>query len=169
MSWKSHIKHIQQKVSKTTAVFNRERHSLNHKALHTLYCTQVLPYLTYCAEIWDNNYISRLHQLFILQKRAMRYIHKAGYWDHTNSLFLHSKLLKFINQVAFQTGQVIFKAKHHLLPVKLQTLLRKGRSLWFKLKNVQPVWTTTTSSKGNTRKICLCNIWRRMLLNSTRC
>ncbi len=64
ISWNSHIKNVQHKVSQTTAVLNRGGQVLDHKALRTLHCSLVLPYLICCAEVWGNNYKNRLHSLF---------------------------------------------------------------------------------------------------------
>lgn len=91
LNWKSHIKHIQGKVSKTISIINKAKYYLDYHALLLLYYSLVFPYLTYCVVVWGNNYKSSLHPLIILQKRAVRIIHKAGYCDHTNALFLQSK------------------------------------------------------------------------------
>lgn len=56
LNWKAHILHIQTKISKNLAVLNKVKHFIDEKALHILYCSLVSPYLTYCAEVWGNNY-----------------------------------------------------------------------------------------------------------------
>lgn len=109
-------------MSRCIAVLNKAKHALDHKSLRTLYCTLVLPYLIYCVEVWGNNYMTTIHPLLILQKKAIRIIHGAGYRDHTNSLFLQSKLIKFKDMVDFHTAQILFKAKNNLLPENIQTL-----------------------------------------------
>jgi len=60
--------------------------------------------------------------LFILQKRAIHIIFKAGYRDHTNPLFIRSGLLKFKDIVELQTLLVMFKARSKALPHDLQKL-----------------------------------------------
>ena len=127
MSWKSDIKYIQNKVSKSTAILKRARQVLDNRALHILYCSLVLPYLTYCVEVWGNNYKTSLQSLVTLQKRAIRYVHKVSYLDHTNLLFLKSKLIKFSDLVVFQTLQLVFKAKIKLLPINIQKLFGDGK------------------------------------------
>lgn len=88
LTWKSHIKHIQNKISKSIAILYRVKHILDRESLHTLYCSMVLPYFSYCSEVWGNNYKTRIDSLITLQKRAIRIINKAGYRDHTNPLFI---------------------------------------------------------------------------------
>ena len=67
-----------------------------------------------------NTYKSTLQPLVTLQKRAIRTVHKAGYYDHTNLLFLHSRALKVIDLVEFQVAQFMYKAKNKLLTGNIQ-------------------------------------------------
>ncbi len=116
ISWKSHVSHIQSKLAKCTAILSKTRHILDHISLHTLYCLLFLPYLSYCVEVWGNNYKSTLQPIRTIQKRAIRAINKAGYRDHTNPLFIKSRMLKFIDLVKFKTAPVMYKARNNLLP-----------------------------------------------------
>ena len=102
LNWKSHIKHIHTKLSRSIAVLSKVRQVLDYNSLRMLYCSLVLPYLNYCTEVWGNTYKSSLNALIILQKRAIRIINKAGYRDHTNILFLNSNLLKFIDIIEYK-------------------------------------------------------------------
>ena len=38
---------------------NRVKHVLTSSALYSLHCTLVMPYRTYCCEVWGNNYKTR--------------------------------------------------------------------------------------------------------------
>ena len=125
LNWKSHIKHVQSKVSRSIAVINKAKRILDKKSLHTLYCSLVLPYFQYCIEVWGNNYKTSLNAITCLQKRAIRIINNVGYLEHTNSLFLQSKLLKFADIVQYQTAQIMFKAKNLLLPKNIQKLFEE--------------------------------------------
>lgn len=122
LSWKSHIKHVQSKVSKSIAVINKVKHILDYKSLHTLYCSLVLPYFMYCAEVWGNNYKTTLKSLITLQKKAVRTIHKVGYREHIHQLFLKSRLLKFLDIVSYQTAIIMHKARNNQLPENIQSL-----------------------------------------------
>ena len=44
---------------------NRVKHVVTSSALYSLYCTLVMPYLTYWCEVWGNNYKTRIQSLFI--------------------------------------------------------------------------------------------------------
>ena len=133
LSWKSHVKHVKSKLSKSIAVINKAKHVLNPKSLHTLYCSLVLPYLSYCVEVWGNNYKSTLDPITILQKKALRIIHKVGYLEHTHPLFVQSNIMKFTDIVKYQTAQVMYKAKNYKLPNNIQRLFNE-RQLRYKLR-----------------------------------
>ena len=51
-----------------------------------LYCSLILPYLSYACEIWGNTYKYRLHTLMLVRKKAIRNIAKASYLDYTQPL-----------------------------------------------------------------------------------
>ena len=67
-------------------------------------------------------YCSLLRPLCTLQKRAIRMVHKAGFQDHTNQLFINSCLLKLPDLVEFQTAQLMYKARNKQLPDNIQKL-----------------------------------------------
>ena len=55
----------------------------------------------------------------MLQKKAFRILGNLDYNDHTNSVFLEFKLLKFDDIVKFNTGIVMYKAFNNLLNERL--------------------------------------------------
>lgn len=128
LNWRAHVRYIHSKVSRSIAILNKAKQVFDRTSLHILYCSLVSPYLSYCAEVWGNNYKTTLHSLFTLQKKAIRIIHNAGYREHTNSLFLQSEILKMDDLVKFQTAQILFKAKNKELPGNIQSMffLKEG-------------------------------------------
>uniref|UniRef100_A0A672FN99 Reverse transcriptase domain-containing protein n=1 Tax=Salarias fasciatus TaxID=181472 RepID=A0A672FN99_SALFA len=137
INWKSHISHVQRKVSRSISVINKAKHDLNKNSLRILYCSLVLPYFTYCAEVWGNNYKTALHPLVILQKKAIRIIHGVGYREHTNILFANSKLLKFQDIVDLLTVQIVFRASKDNLPKNIQLLFSKRVGVGYNLRHTQ--------------------------------
>ena len=70
------------KVSKSIAVLYKTMHVLDCQTLHILYQSLVEPHMSYCCEIWQRTYQSRLKKLFLLQKKAIRIIYNLNYDDH---------------------------------------------------------------------------------------
>lgn len=163
ISWKPHIKHIEAKLAKTIAILNKTRYILNNKSLYILYNTLIVPYLSYCVEIWGNTYKTNLQSLCTLQKRAIRIINNVGYLEHTNSLFLKSYILKFIDLVKFKTVQVMFKARNNLLPGNIQKMFMERQGgynlrdeLNFKKLNIR------TTLKSMCITICGVRLWNKL-------
>ena len=95
---------------------------LDCEAMRILYFSLISPYLSYCAEVWGKTFVTTLKPLYMLQKRAVRIIHKAHYREHTNRLFIKSRILKLEEVVKLQTQIIMFRAKSKALPVNLQVL-----------------------------------------------
>lgn len=130
--WKSHILHVRKKMSKSIFLFNKVKYGSDYDAMRTLYCALILPYISYCAEVWGNTYKSNMNPFYLLQKRAIGIIHKADYREHTNLLFINSGLLKLQELVKLQTLLVMCRAKYNELPANLQKLfllLQRMRSI----------------------------------------
>ena len=95
LTWKDHISLVRSKISKTVGILYRIIHLLNRSTLFILYCSQFLPYLTYCAEIWGNTYKSNTQCIFLLQKKILRIVYDANFRDHTNVIFQNLTILGF--------------------------------------------------------------------------
>ena len=68
LDWKRRIDHIINKVSKGInkvskgiSIIHRVSQKLNETALLMLYNTLILPYLSYCSEVWGRTYITNLN------------------------------------------------------------------------------------------------------------
>ena len=170
INWKAHSKHVQNKLSRSISVLSKAKNMLDHKSLHILYCSLVLPYLNYCAEIWGNTYKCTLQSISLMQKRAIRIIHNAGYTEHTNALFLKSKTLKFTDLVQFQTGQVMYKAINNLLPGNIQKLFfnREGD---YNLRGVNNLKQLTVRTTLRTFSITICGVklWNSLGVELKQC
>ena len=122
LTWKDHITYISSKIVKNISVLNKVKYIFDCQSLKLVYCSLILPYLMYCVEIWGNSYKSNLVILEKLQKRVIRIISGANYYDHTSKLFYNLKLLKFLDLVKCKTLLVMFKAYNMMLPINLQVM-----------------------------------------------
>ena len=69
LTWKYHISDVCKKIFMCIAILNTVKYILNTKSMYALYCALILPHLTYCVEVWGNNYKTNLMALYLLQKR----------------------------------------------------------------------------------------------------
>ena len=95
LNWKPHIQLVKSKLSKTLSIMYNASKLINYEGMFTLYCSLVLPYLTYCCEIWGNTYTTNVNCLYVIQKKLVRIIHHEGSLAHTNCLFQQMHSLKF--------------------------------------------------------------------------
>ena len=93
-----------------------------------MYCSFILPYITYSIEVWGNTYKTNTNPIFILQKRAIRIINKTNYREPTNQLFIQLKTLKFKDLVDLKTAHIMFKAGKKILPHNIQKLFQARES-----------------------------------------
>ena len=124
LNWKPHAVNVKSKVSKTVAILYKIKDLVNKESLYTLYCSLILPYLTYCVEVWGNTYKTILQPIFILQKKAIRIINKTEYLAATNPLFIHNNTLKLEDIVKFNTATFMYKINNNLLPPSIQELFQ---------------------------------------------
>ena len=116
LTWNNHIECIEGKVAKNIGIIRKVQSALPISVLNTLYCSLILPYLTYCNVIWSNNRITRLYRLNILQKWAIRVVNKCGYLAHTQPLFAKSRQLTLIDLNKFCTAVVMYRFHSNDLP-----------------------------------------------------
>ncbi len=74
-------------------MLNKLKCYLPKSSLYQLYCTRVLPYLTYGILLWGNANKEWLNRILKLQKRAVRIISNSSYLCHTQPLFERFNLL----------------------------------------------------------------------------
>lgn len=124
LCWKPHIQYIKTKISKLIAILYKTNYLLNQRSLYTLYCSFIMPYITYCLEVWGKTYKTNTEPIFILQKRALRIVNKTTYRASTNPFFIKLKVLKFRDMVEFKTAQIMYKVKNHQLSNSIQGLFQ---------------------------------------------
>ena len=182
MSWVEHIKNVKNKVAKSVGIMYRLKDVITEKIMKLLYCSLILPQLSYCCEIWGNTFNTRLSKLYILQKRAIRLVDNASYLAHTEPLFKKHNCLKLIDIIINNTCIFMYKNHKGLLPEKSKKLFvqvaevhsyntRQATNLYLK-KNVTSykahcisikgvtLWNTLPSNLTNSESI---NIFKKQL------
>ena len=116
LSWKLHINHICNKVSKAIGILVKARRILGIDSLVTLYNTLIKPYFSYCITLWGNTYKTHLKKLEILQKKIVRILSFSDYNAHTSPLFRRLNLMTLNEMYKYFSGIHIYKCINHLLP-----------------------------------------------------
>ena len=163
LSWKPHIQHLVKKISKNIGIIYNTKEFFNKETLKLLYCSFILPFFYYCAEIWGNNYASNIKPLLNIQKRALRLINHASYCEHTNALFVKSKLLKIQDIVCLQTAMMMHRIMYGAGGESLRNLF-KSRKVQYNFRLVEQI--LPAQPKTNRRKFSFAYIgavtWNRI-------
>jgi hypothetical protein len=116
LSFRDHIFHVCNKVSKGIGIIKKVKDILNKDTLLGLYYTFIYPYLTYCNLIWGKSANCYLSRLLLLQKRIIRIIHHSHFLAHTEPMFINCKLLTITRIHMYTAGTFMFKYHNGLLP-----------------------------------------------------
>ena len=84
-----------------------------------------MPYLTYCCEVWGNNYKTRIQSLFILQKRAIRICLNTNYKCYTKPLFYKLRSLNVFDIIDLNSLVFMYKAFRNSVPTNVLSYFKK--------------------------------------------
>ena len=116
LNWKSHLSQKATHIVKTTSVMSRLKHFVPHKVLKSIYNALIAPQLSYAILAWGNVSNREMTRLKIVQKKAVRIIHKSKYNSHCNPLFRKSQLLKVDDIYVTECTKLIIKSRQKTLP-----------------------------------------------------
>ena len=107
---------------------------INSKILKQIYYSLIYPYLFYNCVSYSGTFDVHLHRVVILQKRAIRILSRASYFEHTDPLFARHKILKFEDVCRLSLGLYVydnldsFNAISHNYNTRNSSNLRPARS-----------------------------------------
>jgi hypothetical protein len=116
LAWKSHIDNVCKLCSRNVGVMNKVKHFLPKTSLYQLYCSFILPYLSYGILLWGNASQTNVMKLFKIQKRAIRIVSNSSYLCHTKPLFEKFKTLTISELYDKELGIFMYKYKKCMLP-----------------------------------------------------
>ena len=135
------------KISLRNILLYKVKHILNSNSLYTLYCSLLLPYFSCACEIWGNTYTSRIENLIMMQKKAIRVVNKSLFRDDTNPLFVKYKCLKFQDLINLKTLLIVHRAKNNNLPAQILKLFKS-------IDNTHSYFTRSSSKCNFDVKYC---------------
>ena len=113
LTWKSHIQHICNKISRSIAILRILKHSFPKHILIMIYMSLIYSYINYCNIVWGSAYESHLKPLIVLQKKAVRLITNANFRDNSAPIFFNLKLLPISRIYHLNCLQFLFKVLHN--------------------------------------------------------
>ena len=120
--------------------------------MYTLHCSLFQLYISYCNEIWGNNYASNIKYISIIQRKAVRLICNADILAHTNELFKELCILKFPEFAQYNTAILMFHLFHGTLPIHLQSRF----TVYYTTRSTRRINTCVmVQARTNLKAMCL--------------
>ena len=116
LTWRNHIQYIKGKIARGLGIICKARKFLDQTTLLTLYNCFILPYLTYCIEVWGLTFKSYVDPLIKIQKKALRIITGKHRLAHTKPLFEDLKVLTIEKLYVYAIQMFMFKFNNSQLP-----------------------------------------------------
>ena len=107
LSWKTHANYVIGKLSRIIGIFYKIREYLPLSALKTLYFSFFQSSLQYGIIFWYFVSTDLRNKIIRLQKKVVRIILKTSSRAHTNELFKHLKILKFVDLLKLESCKFI--------------------------------------------------------------
>ena len=126
LSWDVHIKYIAKKISKSVSILRMLKHTFPSSALKTIYHSLIYPYYNYCNIIWGCATSTHLEPIILLQKKCIRIISKAGFFEHTESLFSNHKVLTVNKIYDYNCSKFMFQCYNNNVYIHFRNKLFKN-------------------------------------------
>ena len=91
LSWKEHIKYIENKIAKNIGLMYRAKPFLDKESLLALYYSYSHSFLNYANLAWGSTYLTNLKKLRSQQKHAIRIVHNKTKLEHQEN-FLNQQI-----------------------------------------------------------------------------
>ena len=106
----AHVKHVLSKVSKSAGILYKIRTLLTPEARLSYYYAFIFPHLSYNLLVWGGTFDYLTKLLYLIQKKVIRCVDGAGYYDHSSPLFKKYAVLKFSDLYTFVLCVHTFKS-----------------------------------------------------------
>lgn len=109
LKFEEHITHLNKKLASGCYVMRTVSNELGSTAAKSVYYALIDSHLHYGIAFWGvcNNQL--FQSVFVLQKRAIRYLYKAKWRDSCKPLFKEHKILTLVSIFILETVSVIHK------------------------------------------------------------
>ena len=117
LTWKEHVKHVCQKLSKACGIISKIRHCVNINTLKTIYYALGYSYIRYGNIVWGNATKNTLKPLMAMQNRLIRIMTFAPFGRiDIDDLYLKLRLLGLEKIHYLEKSKFMYKYYNNKLP-----------------------------------------------------
>lgn len=114
LTFRTHIKHVKKKINPIIFAIRRISTTINRETCELLYFAHIYSHLIYLNPIWTAANDTNLKTIYILQKKALRFIYKQPRTSASANLF-SLRILPFPVIVDYLLIMLAFKIKQQLI------------------------------------------------------
>lgn len=129
LKFESHITELSKKVASGCYAIKVIVNELGAAAARTVYYSLIESRLRYGIAFWGMSSLYLINSLFILQKRAIRYLSLAKPRDSCRPLFIKEKILTIYSLFILETVCLIYKNRNNLIPHNTRYTTRQHLNL----------------------------------------
>ena len=104
------------KVAKGVGIILKARKLFDQKTYLTLYYTFVHPYLNYCIYVWGKAYNVHIHDLSVLQNKAVRIVNGVPPRTNAQKLCFDSNILTLKRPYNYNISIFMYRFSKNMLP-----------------------------------------------------
>ena len=116
MSWKEHLKLIENKISKNKGLIHKARPYLNKDSVLALYFSYIHSSINYANLVWGSTRTTYLRKINSQQKHTLKKIHNKNRFYHWKELFESSEILNVYKLNLLNTVVFMHKIKNRTAP-----------------------------------------------------
>ena len=116
LTWKSHIKHLRGKLSRSLGILYKLRHLVNKQNLFSVFNSLFLSHLNYGILCWGRSNKSVMKPLTILMNKALRCINFCGPREHIENFLLKDHLLQVNEIFKLELAKFMYNYNSNNLP-----------------------------------------------------
>lgn len=112
LTWEENVKYVANKIAPYVGILGRIKHTTHEKTKLQIYHAYINSHLMYMCHLWSTATSTRLHQIEMLQNKALRRISCQLYMSphiHTRNLYIHNKILPLSDMSKLTTAIATYK------------------------------------------------------------
>ena len=170
VTWKEHIKLIENKTAKNIGILYKAKFLLNQNCLINIYYSFIHCYLNYANISWCSTNHTKLTKLFNKQKHASRIIFNVDKFTHSRPLLVKLNVLNIYQINIYQSLIFMYKFNNQMAPSIFTTLFKKIEHKYPTRSSVNNFVLPKTFSKTTNFSITKRGsyLWNTLLDNATK-
>ena len=116
VTWSNQVEHLSTKLSRSAGIFSKLRYYLDNKTLVQMYHALFNSHLQYGILCWGSSSATNLHQLQVLQNRAIRNMMKAPRFFRLDNYYLNLRILKVHDLFNLEIAKFMHSHHNNILP-----------------------------------------------------